>query len=93
MVCSIFQIVWLKNRNCLVVFSKRLPEEDVMLQVVILGLLPGTLNKVAVSHVPIEQVILIPVPISSAFLLLPSVSSMPGAVRQRVGLSPVQIGH
>lgn len=56
-------------------------------------MLPGTLNKVAVSHVPIEQVIDIPVPISSAFLLLPSTFTVTGAVRQHVRLPPAQIGH
>lgn len=82
MVCSSSQILWLKNRNCLALFSKSLPKEDVMLQVVILGLLPVILSKVAVLHVLIEQVILIPVPISSGFLLLTSASSMTGAVKQ-----------
>jgi len=53
-----------------------------MLQVVILGLLPLTLKKVAVFHVLIEQVTLIPVPISSGFLLLTSASSITGAVKQ-----------
>lgn len=82
MVCSSSQILWLKNRNCLTLFSKSLPEEDVMLQVLILGLLPVTLNKVDVLHVLLEQVIHIPVPISSGFLLLTSASSMTGAVKQ-----------
>lgn len=82
MVCSSSQILWLKNRNCLALFSKSLPEEDVMLQVVILGVLPVTQNKVAVSHVLLEQVILLPVPIGSGFLLLTSASSMTGAVKQ-----------
>lgn len=65
MVCSSSQILWLKNRNCLALLSKSLPEENVMLQVVILGLLRVTLNKVAGLPVLIEQVILIPVPICS----------------------------
>lgn len=53
-----------------------------MLQVVILGLLPVTLNNFAVLHVLIEQVLLIPVSISFDFLLLTSASSMTEAVRQ-----------
>lgn len=81
-VCSSSQILCLKNRNCLALFSKSLPEEDVMLQVVILGLLPITLNKVAGLHMLIKQVILIPVPIRSGFLLLTSASSLTGAVKQ-----------
>lgn len=82
MICSRSQILWLKARNCLALFSKNLPEEDVMLQVVILGVLPVTQNQVAVLHVLTEQVMLIPVPISSVFLLLTSPSSMTRAVKQ-----------
>lgn len=81
-VCSSSQFLWFKNRNCLALFSKSLPKEDVLLQVVILGLLPVTLNNFAVLHVLIEQVLLIPVSISFDFLLLTSASSMTEAVRQ-----------
>lgn len=62
-------ILWLKNRNCLALFSKSLPEEDAMLQVVISELLPVALNNVAVLHMLIKQVMLVPLSISSGFLL------------------------
>lgn len=73
------QISLLRGRNCLLLFSKLLPEEDV-LQVVILGLLPVTLSKVL--PVLTEQVMLIPVPISSVSLLSLCTSSSTGAVQQ-----------
>lgn len=61
-----------QGRKCLVLFPK--PEDDV-LQVVMLGLLPVTLSKVAVLPVLTEQVMLIPVPLSSASLPLISAAS------------------
>lgn len=79
-VCSSLLILWLKNRNCLALFSKSFPEEDVMLQVVILELLPVTQNNVTVLHMLIKQVMLIPLSISSSFLL-ESASSMTGAAK------------
>lgn len=53
-----------------------------MLQVVILGLLPVTLSKVAVLPGLTEKVMLVPVPISSASFLLISAPSRTGAVQQ-----------
>lgn len=56
-----------------------------MLQVVILGLLPGTLSEVAVLPVLTEQVMLVPEPVSSGSFLLTCASSRTGAVLQVPG--------
>lgn len=82
MVCISSQISWLQDRKCLALFPKHLPEEDVVLQVVILGLLPVTLSEFAVLPGLTEQVTLVPVPISSGSSLLASASRRTGAVQR-----------